>query len=133
MQATLLTFQVQTIEAHMFSIVRFYEMHIGMMTTMVTTNFVNTIERSIKKIHTSVQLYVTNGLWLLKLPQFLLMKYSRGLSEQIRKETRDEAVNRIRHYKKWFLKTVMRSETSNPIIVLPIEHISPRYRDEPPL
>jgi len=43
---------------------------------------------------------------------------------------RDEAVRRIHIYRKWFLTTIMASDERNPLIVLPIENVSPRYRDE---
>ena len=42
-------------------------------------------------------------------------------------------MRRIGHYKKWFLTEVMQDGVANTLIVLPIEDLSPRYRDEPPL
>ncbi|OJD30648.1 glutamyl-trna amidotransferase [Diplodia corticola] len=55
-----------------------------------------------------------------------------SLASEITKADRDDAVNRLRVYRKWFTEKVMKPEDRNTIIVLPIEDISPRYRDEPP-
>ncbi|KAF2502329.1 amidase signature enzyme [Lophium mytilinum] len=45
---------------------------------------------------------------------------------------RDEAVRRINVYRQWFLSAIMASEKRNALVILPIENVSPRYRDQPP-
>ena len=56
----------------------------------------------------------------------------REVSRLITKDERDIAVERLDVYKEWFLKTVMRTGKYDSVVIIPIEEISPRYRDEPP-
>jgi len=53
-------------------------------------------------------------------------------ASKITKATRDEGISRLSIYKSWFLSTVLKSSTTNTVIILPIEDLSPRYRDESP-
>ncbi|PGH34679.1 hypothetical protein GX50_02467 [[Emmonsia] crescens] len=48
------------------------------------------------------------------------------------KEERDKGLERIGIYGRWFKDTILTHEHSNALIVLPIESVCPRYRDEPP-
>lgn len=54
-------------------------------------------------------------------------------AKEITKEIRDEGIRRLGIYQEWFLSTVLRAEKENILIILPIEQLGPRYRDEPPL
>ncbi|KAL8731036.1 MAG: hypothetical protein Q9166_003687 [cf. Caloplaca sp. 2 TL-2023] len=54
----------------------------------------------------------------------------RDLSAGITKEARDMAVEKLQVYRKWFCSKVMQTEKRNAIVVLPIENLTPRYRDE---
>ena len=56
----------------------------------------------------------------------------RKLSAGITQEEREEAVHRLAVYEKWCSEHVLRVGTHNTVILIPIENISPRYRDEPP-
>lgn len=58
--------------------------------------------------------------------------YGRDLSAKITQCERDIAVNRLEVYRKWFMKEVMRVDQFDTLVILPIENISPRYRDELP-
>ncbi|KAL8833097.1 MAG: hypothetical protein Q9170_004506 [Blastenia crenularia] len=53
-----------------------------------------------------------------------------NLSETITQAARDTAIEKLEVYRKWFCETVMRGEEHNTIIIIPIENMSPRYRDE---
>ena len=54
----------------------------------------------------------------------------RDLSAKITKAERDTAIARLEVYRKWFSQEVMQVEKRNSIVIIPIENISPRYRDE---
>lgn len=56
----------------------------------------------------------------------------RGIASKITREERDDAVSKLNVYREWFARKVMRIGERNTIVVLPIEEISPRYRDENP-
>ena len=61
--------------------------------------------------------------------------YSRSCREaakNITKAERDEAIHRLLVYRAWFLTHFINANSRNILVVLPIENISPRYRDEPP-
>lgn len=51
---------------------------------------------------------------------------------QITQAQRDEAVRRLSVYKRWFLETVLKHETENPLLILPIANVTPVYRDLEP-
>lgn len=55
------------------------------------------------------------------------------LSSKITQEERNEACKRLDVYKKWFLEQVAKEHETDAIVIIPIEEISPRYRDDPPL
>ena len=55
----------------------------------------------------------------------------RDLASKITAEERDVAVERLTVYKRWFLEHVMREGERDTLVLIPIENISPRYRDEP--
>jgi hypothetical protein len=52
------------------------------------------------------------------------------LSSKITKKERDEAIDRLETYKEWFSEHVMKLGKARTIVILPIENISPRYRDD---
>ena len=56
---------------------------------------------------------------------------SRDLASKITAEERDVAVERLAVYKRWFLEHVMQEGERDTLVLIPIENISPRYRDEP--
>ncbi|KAI9712290.1 MAG: hypothetical protein M1820_001503 [Bogoriella megaspora] len=60
------------------------------------------------------------------------VRWQWDLSSKITLEERDTAVERLEIYRKWFLETVMREKERNSLVIIPIEKISPRYRDEVP-
>lgn len=53
-------------------------------------------------------------------------------AKNITKAERDEAIRRLLVYRAWFLTHFINANSRNILVVLPIENISPRYRDEPP-
>ena len=53
----------------------------------------------------------------------------RDLSATITEAERDTAVTRLKVYREWFLREVMQVDKFNSIVIIPIENISPRYRD----
>ncbi|KAK4197147.1 amidase signature domain-containing protein [Triangularia verruculosa] len=50
----------------------------------------------------------------------------------ITKEKRDEGFDRLSVYRKWFRETIFSAHNSNPLVVMPLESMRPRYRDEAP-
>ena len=54
----------------------------------------------------------------------------RDISAKITKKARDIALDKLEVYSKWFCNIIMQVEKQNAIVVLPIENMSPRYRDE---
>lgn len=61
----------------------------------------------------------------------LIQSESRNLSASITKEERDIAVHRLSVYEKWCSDNVLQIGTYNTVLLIPIENITPRYRDEP--
>ena len=55
---------------------------------------------------------------------------TRDLSAKITKAERDSAVARLDVYRKWFFQEVMQVDKHASIVIIPIENISPRYRDD---
>ena len=47
-------------------------------------------------------------------------------------EKRDEGFRRLVIYKTWFYEIILGGEHSNPLIIMPLESMVPRYRDEAP-
>lgn len=64
---------------------------------------------------------------------FELTVSSRDLSSKISGKERDIAVEKLDVYKEWFLDVVMQRGKRDTLVLIPIENISPRYRDDPPL
>ncbi|RMZ90247.1 hypothetical protein DV736_g2527, partial [Chaetothyriales sp. CBS 134916] len=60
----------------------------------------------------------------------LPVRFQWDLSCKIRREQRDEAVERLLVFRGWFAKHIMEIGEKNTIVVHPIENITPRYRDE---
>ncbi|RSL54933.1 hypothetical protein CEP54_009624 [Fusarium duplospermum] len=54
------------------------------------------------------------------------------LGKTISKEERDEGFRNIDTYKKWFHQTILTGKHSNALTILPLETMTPRYRDQPP-
>jgi hypothetical protein len=54
----------------------------------------------------------------------------RDLSSHITKEANAEAIRRLDVYRDWFNKVVIKANSRNAIVLIPIEEVSPRYRDE---
>jgi hypothetical protein len=57
---------------------------------------------------------------------------SRELSSHITSEAHAEAMVRLEVYKDWFDEVVMKLGKQTALVLIPIEEISPRYRDEAP-
>ena len=51
-------------------------------------------------------------------------------SAEITRDERDEAVARLEVYRDWFSQEVMQADTHLTVVIIPIENISPRYRDD---
>lgn len=62
--------------------------------------------------------------------EFVLTSVLRNLSATITEAERDTAVTRLELYRQWFSSKVMQVEKYDSIVVIPIENISPRYRDD---
>lgn len=56
--------------------------------------------------------------------------FIREQSAKITQNERDIAISRLEVYREWFSKEVMQAGTCNTIVIIPIENISPRYRDD---
>ena len=54
----------------------------------------------------------------------------RDLSAKITEAERDIAIARLDVYRKWVSQEVMQVEKHDSIVIIPIENISPRYRDD---
>ncbi|KAF2205659.1 amidase signature enzyme [Delitschia confertaspora ATCC 74209] len=52
------------------------------------------------------------------------------LSSHITKEANSRALERLDIFRDWFNKVIMKTGIRNAIVIIPIEEISPRYRDE---
>ncbi|KIX10283.1 uncharacterized protein Z518_01365 [Rhinocladiella mackenziei CBS 650.93] len=52
------------------------------------------------------------------------------LSSKISTEERNEAVRRLAVYKDWFAREILELGRKTTLVILPIENMSPRYRDE---
>lgn len=61
-----------------------------------------------------------------------LLTMYRELSSHITPEAHAKAMVRLEVYKDWFDEVVMKLDKQMTLILIPIEEISPRYRDEAP-
>ena len=57
---------------------------------------------------------------------------ARTFAKGISREDRDEGFARLDIYEKWFNEVILTGKHSNALIVMPLESMCPRYRDEPP-
>lgn len=57
---------------------------------------------------------------------------SREDSKTITKAQREDAVERLRVFREWFRKNIIESDKGHAILILPVENVYPRYRDEHP-
>ena len=53
----------------------------------------------------------------------------REISATITGAERDTAIIRLKVYGEWFVGEVMQVKKFNSIVIIPIENVSPRYRD----
>lgn len=53
-------------------------------------------------------------------------------SKTITKAQREEAVERIRVFREWFRQNIIESDKGHTILILPVENVYARYRDEHP-
>ncbi|KAF2230781.1 amidase signature enzyme [Viridothelium virens] len=58
------------------------------------------------------------------------VRWQWDLSSNITPEERNLAIQKVDVFREWFLSTVMREKEREAFVVIPIEEISPRYRDE---
>ncbi|KAL8963647.1 MAG: hypothetical protein Q9193_000116 [Seirophora villosa] len=58
------------------------------------------------------------------------IRWQWDLATKITQSARDTAVKKLAVYRTWFCNIVMREQEHNSIVILPIENMSPRYRDE---
>jgi hypothetical protein len=56
----------------------------------------------------------------------------RELGKTISKEERNEGFCNIDTYRKWFRQTILTGKHANALTILPLEAMTPRYRDQPP-
>ncbi|RSM10374.1 hypothetical protein CDV31_007250 [Fusarium ambrosium] len=57
---------------------------------------------------------------------------TKELGKTISKEERDKGFRNIDTYRKWFHQNILTGEHSNALTILPLETMTPRYRDQPP-
>ena len=103
-----------------------------MMTITTSINSARTTGENIRKLPTSARLSDGNGMLDAQVVQTLRLDSlsTRDLSAKIIKAERDSAIARIDVYRKWFFQEVMQVDKHASIVVIPIENISPRYRDD---
>lgn len=78
----------------------------------------------------SVQWQWCGNLFLVNVASPSLTLVLRQLSATITRSMRNTAVEKLEVYPKWFSDRVLQSGKQNSIIILPIENMSPIYRDE---
>lgn len=57
---------------------------------------------------------------------------NRNFAKNMSKEKRDEDFAKMDVFEKWFHSTILTGKHSNPLIIMPLECVVPRYRDHPP-
>ncbi|KAK0111635.1 hypothetical protein ONS95_001980 [Cadophora gregata] len=55
-----------------------------------------------------------------------------AFAQTISKDKRDKGFEHIKTYKEWFETQILSTATGNVLVVMPIESMNPRYRDESP-
>jgi hypothetical protein len=64
------------------------------------------------------------------MPPFLIVH--RELSSRITAEAHAEAMHRLEVYKAWFDEVITKLGNARMLVLIPIEKMAPRYRDEMP-
>ena len=57
---------------------------------------------------------------------------NRKFAKTLSKEDRDGYFAKIDIYEGWFRDTVLSGQNSNALIIMPLESMTPRYRDQSP-
>jgi hypothetical protein len=57
---------------------------------------------------------------------------NREEGQKVSKMKRDDGFNKIEIYVRWMRNKVLTGDRANAFVVLPLENMSPRYRDEIP-
>lgn len=102
-----------------------------MTTIIVSTNSAGTTKTNIRSRHIFHHLHSGYGELACCDFDFLGSQHARGLAALVGKSQRDEAMERFRVFKTWFLDHIMAASKRNTLVILPIENLEPRYRDEP--
>ncbi|KAI9834946.1 MAG: hypothetical protein M1819_002669 [Sarea resinae] len=55
-----------------------------------------------------------------------------NLGKSVTQSQRDEAINKINVYKKWFLQEILHEGARDSFVILPIAEVAPNYRDTQP-
>jgi len=61
-----------------------------------------------------------------------VVRWMWGIGRLINKDQRDEALRRFDVFREWFLDNILKPKEQKAIMLLPIEMLEPRYRDDPP-
>jgi hypothetical protein len=56
----------------------------------------------------------------------------RSFAKTITKEKRDQDFARLEVYERWFNESILSGQHSNSLVIMPLESMVPRYRDEAP-
>ncbi|KAJ4380400.1 hypothetical protein N0V85_008759 [Neurospora sp. IMI 360204] len=54
------------------------------------------------------------------------------LAKGMTQEERDRGFHQMDVYREWFNKTILSGKNSNALVMMPLEKMEPRYRDEVP-
>lgn len=57
---------------------------------------------------------------------------NRGVGQNMSKTERDDGFDKIEIYARWVTEIVLTGDRASAFVVLPLEEMSPRYRDEVP-
>ncbi|KAL9060553.1 MAG: hypothetical protein Q9206_000963 [Seirophora lacunosa] len=61
-----------------------------------------------------------------------MLRWRWQIAQALTQDQREDAIERLKTFKGWFLDRVMRVDDYTSFVVFPIEEIAPKYRDEPP-
>ncbi|KAL8940786.1 MAG: hypothetical protein Q9211_002108 [Gyalolechia sp. 1 TL-2023] len=61
-----------------------------------------------------------------------MLRWRWEVAQALTRDQREDAIERLKIFRGWFLDKVMRVEHYTSFMVFPIEEMAPRYRDEPP-
>lgn len=56
--------------------------------------------------------------------------FGRNHAAKVKSHERDDAVKRLGMYREWFESTILENE-DHPVLLVPIENLTPRYRNIP--